>query len=129
METGAKSLVYTNEKCIGCNKCISVCASTGACVSREVDGKNRIDVDGDKCVGCGACFDVCEHGAREYCDDTERFFEDLSRGEKISILVAPAFKANYPGEYVFPSPVRLWWVILKDIYPSFCRSCFRCRAL
>lgn len=99
METGAKSLVYTNEKCIGCNKCISVCASTGACVSREVDGKNRIDVDGDKCVGCGACFDVCEHGAREYCDDTERFFEDLGRGEKISILVAPAFKANYPGEY------------------------------
>ncbi len=99
MDTGAKSLVFTNDKCIGCNKCISVCASTGACVSREVDGKNRIDVDGDKCVGCGACFDVCEHGAREYCDDTERFFEDLKRGEKISLLVAPAFKANYPNEY------------------------------
>lgn len=99
MDTGAKSLVFTNDKCIGCNKCISVCASTGACVSREVDGKNRIDVDGDKCVGCGACFDVCEHGAREYCDDTERFLEDLKRGEKISLLVAPAFKANYPNEY------------------------------
>ena len=93
------SLVFTNDKCIGCNKCISVCSCTGACVSHEVDGANRIDVDGNRCVACGACFDVCEHGAREYNDDTERFFEDLKRGEKISILIAPAFKANYPQDY------------------------------
>ena len=94
-----QSLVFTNEKCIGCNKCISVCSCTGACVSREIDGKNRIDVDGSRCVACGACFDVCEHGAREFRDDTERFFEDLKKGEQISILLAPAFKANYPKEY------------------------------
>lgn len=95
------SLVFTNDKCIGCNKCISVCSCVGACVSNEVDGKNRIDVDGTRCIACGACFDVCEHGAREYRDDTERFFEDLKRGEKISILLAPAFKANYPREYEY----------------------------
>jgi len=94
-----EGLVFTNEKCIGCNKCISVCSCEGACVSHEVEGKNRIDVDGDRCVACGACFDVCEHGAREFRDDTERFFEDLKKGEKISVLLAPAFKANYPDEY------------------------------
>jgi len=94
-----ESLVFTNEKCIGCNKCISACSCEGACVSHEVDGMNRIDVDGERCVACGACFDVCEHGAREFRDDTERFFEDLKRGEKISVLLAPAFKANYPKEY------------------------------
>ena len=94
-----ESLVFTNDKCIGCNKCISVCSCIGACVSHDEDGKNRIDVDGDRCIACGACFDVCEHGAREYRDDTERFFEDLKKGEKISLLVAPAFKANYPREY------------------------------
>ena len=94
-----ESLVFTNEKCIGCNKCISVCSCEGACVSHEVNGANRIDVDGDRCVACGACFDVCEHGAREFRDDTERFFEDLKRGEQISVLLAPAFKANYPKEY------------------------------
>lgn len=94
-----QSIVFTNDNCIGCNKCISVCSCIGACVSREVDGKNRIEVDGSKCVGCGACFDVCEHNAREYQDDTERFFEDLKKGEKISLLIAPAFKANYPNEY------------------------------
>lgn len=99
MANDKTSLVFTNDKCIGCNKCISVCSSVGACVSREVDGKNRIDVDPSRCVACGACFDVCEHGAREYRDDTERFFADLKKGEKISILLAPAFKANYPKEY------------------------------
>lgn len=99
MANDKTSLVFTNEKCIGCNKCISVCSCVGACVSHEVDGKNRIDVDPNRCVACGACFDVCEHGAREYRDDTERFFADLKKGEKISILLAPAFKANYPKEY------------------------------
>ena len=94
-----KSLVFTNDKCIGCNRCISVCSCIGACIAEAEDGKNRIVVDPDKCVACGACFDACEHGAREYLDDTERFFEDLKKGEKISILIAPAFRANYPNEY------------------------------
>lgn len=94
-----ESLVFTNDKCIGCNKCISACSCVGACVAHEVDGKNRIDVSGDKCVACGACFDVCEHGAREFRDDTLNFFDDLKKGEKISVLLAPAFKANYPREY------------------------------
>lgn len=63
------------------------------------DGKNVIEVDGSKCVACGACFDACEHNAREFLDDTQAFFEALDRGEKISILIAPAFLANYPEEY------------------------------
>lgn len=93
-------LVRTNEKCVGCNKCISVCSCVGATIANETaDGKNIIDVDGNKCIACGACFDACEHDAREYVDDTEEFFEALKRGEKISILIAPAFLANYPREY------------------------------
>lgn len=93
------SLVYTNDNCIGCNKCISACSCLGANYQSEKNGKNRIDVDGNKCIACGACFDVCKHQAREFRDDTEQFFEDLKKGEKISILLAPAFLANYPGEY------------------------------
>lgn len=93
------SLVYTNDNCIGCNKCISACSCLGANYQSEQNGKNRIEVDGSKCVACGACFDVCKHHAREFRDDTERFFEDLKKGEKISILLAPAFLANYPKEY------------------------------
>ena len=93
------ALVFTNDKCIGCNKCIGACSCVGANVAVKENGKNRIVVDGSKCIGCGACFDACEHEAREYRDDTLRFFEDLKKGEKISVLIAPAFKANYPKEY------------------------------
>lgn len=91
-----ESIVHTNERCIGCNKCIKVCSAIGACISVAEDGKAHIVVDGSRCVACGSCIDVCVHDAREYEDDTERFFEDLKRGERISLLLAPAFKANYP---------------------------------
>ncbi len=93
------SIVFTNENCIGCNKCTKVCSAMGACVYDVVDGRAHIRVDGSKCVACGSCFDVCEHNAREFRDDTERFFADLKEGKEISLLLAPAFKANYPDEY------------------------------
>lgn len=92
-------LVYTNDKCIGCNKCISACPVITANRAIELNGHQRIEVNGDMCITCGACFDACEHGARAYYDDTEQFFDDLSKGESISILWAPAFAANYPDEY------------------------------
>ena len=100
MEKSA-SLVYTNDNCIGCNKCINACPAMGACTSVQDEHgiSRRIDVNGTYCVGCGACIDACVHDAREFLDDTEQFFADLKRGERISLLVAPAFLANYPREY------------------------------
>lgn len=95
-----KGLIFTNEKCIGCNKCISVCPVIVANRAVKTEqGLQRIEVDGERCIACGACFDACEHNAREFVDDTEAFFEALSRGERISVLWAPAFAANYPNEY------------------------------
>ena len=101
MRNMEQGLVYTNDRCIGCNKCIRACSCIGACVSTEPDekGNSRIMVDGSLCVSCGACFDICEHNARDFRDDTERFFEDLEKGERISLLVAPSFPANYPDTY------------------------------
>ncbi len=95
----SEALVYTNDQCVGCHKCISVCPVLTANKAVEENGQNKILVDGNHCIACGACFDACAHGARSYHDDTERFFEDLKRGEKISLLLAPAFLANYPKEY------------------------------
>ena len=94
-----KSFINTNNKCEGCNRCISTCPvlKANACVTE--DGKQRIDVNNEYCINCGACFDVCTHHAREFQDDTEQFIEDLRKGEKISLLIAPAFRANYPDEY------------------------------
>jgi ferredoxin len=53
-------------------------------------------MDPDKCIACGACISVCCHGARYYEDDTERFFADLAKGVRISLLVAPASRTNNP---------------------------------
>lgn len=94
-----KGLVVTNDECSGCNRCISVCPVLEANYSVTEDDKNIILVDGDYCVQCGACIDACRHDAREYVDDTDKFFADLNKGEKISLLIAPAFIANYPNEY------------------------------
>ena len=93
------ALVFTNEKCIGCNKCIHVCSCMGANIFVVQNGKNRIEVDEKKCIACGACIDACEHNAREFKDDTDYFFDDLKKGKNISVLVAPALKANYADTY------------------------------
>lgn len=91
--------IFTNDKCIGCSKCISACPVISANRVVELEGVSRVEVDDTNCIGCGACFDVCAHDARDYLDDTEQFFSDLAKGERISLLVAPAFIANYPKEY------------------------------
>lgn len=95
------TLVYTNEKCQGCNRCISVCPVLTANYSvPSEDGQNRrIEVHTENCISCGACFDACEHQARSFFDDTERFFHDLKNGKPISVILAPAFQANYPDQY------------------------------
>ncbi len=74
------ALVYTNDNCVGCNKCISVCPVLKANHAMEENGKSEIIVDGRACVSCGACFDACAHRARRYNDETERIFEDLKYG-------------------------------------------------
>ena len=51
-------LVYTNEKCIGCNHCISACPVFEANYSLKQDGKDLIYVNGETCIQCGACIDA-----------------------------------------------------------------------
>ena len=84
----AEGLIYTNENCIGCNKCVGVCSSMGACISQREGGRTQIAVDPLRCTACGACFTVCAHDARSYTDDTDRFFRDLADGVPISVLLS-----------------------------------------
>lgn len=88
-------MIYTNDNCIGCNKCIRSCPTLMANISEN----GKINIDNDMCIECGACFDNCQHNARDYEDDTEKFLADLKAGKRYSIIVAPAFIANYPNDY------------------------------
>jgi iron only hydrogenase large subunit-like protein len=88
-------MIFTNENCVGCNKCIKTCPVLTANIAE----KDRINVNSEACIECGACFDSCKHNAREYEDDTKVFFESLKEGKKYSVIVAPAFIANYPKVY------------------------------
>ena len=93
------SLIFTNDDCIGCNRCISACPIPDANIAKEVDGKSKIVVNEGKCINCGSCIDACMHDARDYFDDTDSFFEDLKKGKKISLIVAPAIRTNFPNNY------------------------------
>lgn len=89
-------LVYTNDQCSGCNKCVRECP---VLISNIATEPGQVTVDSNHCIACGACFDACTHGARDYYDDTDVFFEDLAAGKDVSVIIAPAFLANYPKEY------------------------------
>ena len=88
------------EKCVGCNRCIRVCPIEEANVAYLENDAVRVRIDNDKCIACGACLSACQHDSRDYVDDTERFFQDLAKGEPISIFCAPASRMM-PSAAVF----------------------------
>ncbi len=91
-------------RCVNCRKCIDVCPSPLANVITTLDdGKQIVDIDQEKCIACGECIRHCEHGARDYEDDTEKFFKDLGN-RKIVIIAHPAIKAAFG---------KRWQAVLK----------------
>ena len=49
------TLIYTNEKCQGCNRCISACPILTANYSVSSGTGQRIDVHSENRINCGAC--------------------------------------------------------------------------
>jgi len=94
-ENVAEIIFTAEEKCAGCNKCIRNCPVDGANISYLVNGENKVRVDQSRCIRCGACIEVCSHEARQFSDDTERFFRDLRQGLRISMVAAPAARTNF----------------------------------
>ena len=95
LEKQMKKIIANDlEKCVGCNRCIRVCPVGEANVAYIENDQVKVRVDSDKCIACGACLRACPHHSRSFCDDTERFFEDLRNGQAISLFCAPASRAN-----------------------------------
>lgn len=88
-------IVYSDEKCIGCNKCIAACSVLGANCAVIQNGQNRVVVDSRKCVICGSCVSVCPQKARTYCDDSESFFTGAAQSQNISVIIDQSFFVLY----------------------------------
>ena len=91
-----ETIFIVEEKCLGCNKCVRNCPVFGANISYTINGETKVRVNPELCIQCGKCIEICDHKARDYRDDTERFFHDLEQGERIAVLVAPAARTNFP---------------------------------
>ena len=88
--------IHTNDNCTGCNRCIMACPVVDASVVVEEDGKSKIYINSKICINCAKCIQACTQDSRHYTDDTDAFLNALSEGKKISILVAPAIRTNFP---------------------------------
>lgn len=94
------TITIDKDKCVGCNTCVRVCPTLEANTAQyDDDGKLIITVNEEKCIKCGACIKACDHNARAFKDDTEKFLEDLKKGEKINIIAAPAIKIAFDGNW------------------------------
>ncbi len=94
------TIVVNSSKCVGCNSCVRVCPVGNANqAKKDENGNIIIEIDESKCIKCGACIKACSHGARDYEDDLELFLQDLKNGEKIVLIVAPAIKIAFDGNW------------------------------
>ncbi|XER08686.1 hypothetical protein SRRS_43010 [Sporomusa rhizae] len=87
-------LLIKEELCVGCKKCMDKCP-TNASIAYQVQGKNKVKVDQKRCIHCGECLEACDHGARDFADDTQLFFDELKRGTSISLFAAPSIRFNF----------------------------------
>lgn len=88
------------DKCVGCNACVRACPVGDANIARmDEEGRLKILIDDEKCIKCGACIKACSHDARSYVDDTEKFLEDLRRGQEIALIAAPSIKIAFDGNW------------------------------
>lgn len=82
------------DKCCNCHQCIDICP-----VKLCNDGSgDYVTLNHDLCIGCGACIEACTHGARSGIDDSQQFFDELSKGTPIVAIVAPAVAVNFKGQ-------------------------------
>lgn len=87
-------------KCVGCNACIRNCPVSDANIAKKgKDGQIIVEIDDEKCIHCGSCIKKCPQGARYFLDDMEEFMDSLKKKEPIVILVDPAIKVAFDGNW------------------------------
>ena len=94
--------IYTlKENCVGCHVCVHVCPVNANIedpdfTTSDIALNTTIHINNSRCIQCGSCVKACEHKAREYYDDTSKFFNDLKNPmQKMAVITAPAFLYNF----------------------------------
>lgn len=88
------------DKCVGCNACVRACPVGEANIAKvDETGQLRILINDDKCIKCGACIKACSHNARNFLDDIDHFLQDLTTGKEVAVIVAPAIKIAFDGNW------------------------------
>jgi len=96
---GYESDIVVRENCAKCKVCVKVCPA----LLKDMALAETLPRLG--CISCGECLRACPCNAVSYRDDTIQFMQDLHKGEKITLLVAPAALKH------FSSPERLFGLL------------------
>lgn len=84
------------DKCTGCGACVRDCPAPEANYFKTLDdGRVIVEVNDDKCIACGNCLHACPHDARDFDDDTDKFFKDISK-KRVVLIVSPAIRTAFP---------------------------------
>ncbi|MGN1410104.1 MAG: glycyl-radical enzyme activating protein [Eubacteriales bacterium] len=74
-QRAAPELMYHQNKCTACGKCVGICPARG-----------KIIPDRSKCVACGDCVDICPNRANELCGITVTTEEVMAEVRKDKIF-------------------------------------------
>lgn len=84
------------DKCTGCGACVRDCPAPEANSFKTLeDGRRIVEVNDDKCIVCGNCLHACTHDARDFEDDTDKFFKDINK-KRVVLIVSPAIRTAFP---------------------------------
>lgn len=96
---GISTIKVDIDKCTGCNACIRRCPVGEANFAVQRGNRLLTDIHEDKCIKCGECVKVCGNGARTFHDDSEELWRCMNKKELLHIIVAPAIKTAFAGEW------------------------------
>ncbi len=84
-------LVYTvKDRCRVCYTCVRECPVKAI---RIING--QAEVISERCIGCGNCVVVCSQKAKMYVNEVDQVMRLLDSSEKVAVLVAPSFPAEF----------------------------------
>lgn len=96
MNKQSSVITVVADKCNSCHACIQACP-VKYCNDASME---YVRINPDLCIGCGACLNACTHEARMIVDDLEEAMLQLSRGDEMIAIAAPAVASVFPETYL-----------------------------